>query len=322
MATKKVAVLTSGGDAPGMNPCIRACVRFGLYKGLEMYGVQRGYQGLVDDDIFEMNSRSVSDIIQRGGTMLKSARCAEFRTMEGMEKAYNNLKKRGITQVICIGGDGTFTGAKIMSDNFDISVMGIPGTIDNDLAYTDFTLGFDTAVNTVLWAINSLRDTMGSHDRCAILQVMGRHCGDIALYAGLCGGAEYILVPEVPYDLDKIASSLRHARERGKTSNMLIFAEGAGNRDEICAYLKEKSGVHITKTILGHIQRGGSPTMADRMLAARMAQRAIELLKVKTKARVIGTIDNKITDVNIVEALDMPRKPVSKTYKLAEILSL
>ena len=322
MSAKKVAVLTSGGDAPGMNPCIRACVRFGLYKGLEMYGVQRGYQGLVDDDIFEMNSRSVSDIIQRGGTMLKSARCAEFRTMEGMEKAYNNLKKRDISQLIVIGGDGSFTGAKILSDNFDISVMGIPGTIDNDLAYTDFTLGFDTAVNTVLWAINSLRDTMGSHDRCAILQVMGRHCGDIALYAGLCGGAEYILVPEVEYDLDKIASSLRHARERGKTSNMLIFAEGAGNIEEITEYLNEKAGVKISITTLGHIQRGGSPTMQDRILASKFGERAIELIMLGAADRVIGIRSNKVIDENISEALEMERKFDKKLYKLAETLSL
>lgn len=305
-----------------MNPCIRACVRLGIYNGFEMYGVKRGYQGLIDDDVERMNSRSVSDVIQRGGTFLKTARCKEFTTEEGRKKAYANLKKRGIKNLIVIGGDGTFRGAKAFSDEFDINVIGIPGTIDNDLAYTDYTLGFDTAVNTVLWAINSLRDTMGSHDRCALLEVMGRHCGDIALYAGICGGAEHILTPEVPFDLDKIAESLRASHDKGKTSNLIIFAEGAGDPDEISAYLKEKSGVHITETILGHIQRGGSPTMADRMLAARMAQRAIELLKVKTKARVIGTIDNKITDVNISEALEMPRCVDRKLYSVAEILSL
>ena len=319
---RKVAVLTSGGDAPGMNPCIRACVRLGIYNGFEMYGVHRGYQGLIDDNIELMNSRSVSDIIQRGGTFLKTARCAEFNEKEGREKAYKNLEKRGIKDLIVIGGDGTFRGAKDLATEFDINVIGIPGTIDNDLAYTDYTLGFDTACNTVLWAINSLRDTMCSHDRCALLEVMGRKCGDIALYAGICGGAEYILVPEVPYDLDKIAEGLAESQKKGKTSNLIVFAEGAGDRDEICKYLKEKAGVHITKTILGHIQRGGSPTMADRMMASRMAQRAIELIQINTRARVIGIIDNKITDVNIVEALDMPRKPVSKTYKLAEILSL
>ena len=322
MSKKKVAVLTSGGDSPGMNACIRACVRFGLFKGLEMYGVQRGYQGLIDDDIFEMNSRSVSDIIQRGGTMLKSARCSEFRTLEGVKKAYENLKKRDITQVIAIGGDGTFRGAKSLSDNFDISVMGIPGTIDNDLAYTDFTLGFDTAVNTVLWAINSLRDTMGSHDRCSMLEVMGRSCGDIALYAGICGGAEHILVPETPYDLDAIADDLKKAREHGKTSNMIVFAEGAGNREEICEYLSKKAGVKISTTVLGHIQRGGSPTMQDRILASRFAERAIELILLGAADRVIGIRDNKIIDENVSEALEMERRFDKKLYKLATILSL
>ncbi len=319
---KKVAVLTSGGDAPGMNPCIRACVRFGLYKGLEMYGVRRGYQGLIDDEIFPMNSRSVSDIVQRGGTFLKSARCPEFRDLEGIGKAVANLKKYGITDLIAIGGDGTFRGAKDMADNFDISVIGIPGTIDNDLAYTDFTLGFDTAVNTVLWAINSLRDTMGSHDRCSLLEVMGRHCGDIALYAGICGGAEYILVPEVEYDLDEIASSLMQARERGKTSNMIVFAEGAGDKEQICSYLKEKTGIKITTTTLGHIQRGGSPTMQDRILANKFAERAVELILLGATNRVIGIKNNRIIDENVSEALEMSGKFDKKLYKLAQIMSL
>ena len=318
----KVAILTSGGDSPGMNPCLRACVRLGIYNGFEMFGVHRGYQGLIDGDIEKMNSRSVSDIIQRGGTFLKTARCEEFTTKEGRAKAYENLKKLGIKELIVIGGDGSFRGARDFSDEYDINVTGIPGTIDNDLAYTDYTLGFDTAVNTVLWAINSLRDTMGSHDRCALLEVMGRKCGDIALYAGLCGGAEYILTPEIPFDLDEIAKGLIESRKKGKTSNMIIFAEGAGDKDEICRILKEKTGVKITQTVLGHIQRGGSPTMFDRMLAARMAQRAIELLKVKTKARVIGIIDNKITDMNISEALEMPRRVDKKLYEVARVLGL
>ena len=192
---RKVAILTSGGDAPGMNACIRACVRLAIYNGFEMYGVNHGFQGLIDDDIFLMNSRSVSDIIQRGGTSLKTARCKEFETKEGLQKAYDNLVKHGIHDLVVIGGDGSFRGARDLTYNYDINVIGIPGTIDNDLAYTDYTLGFDTAVNTVLWAINSLRDTMGAHDRCAVLEVMGRRCGDIALYSGICGGAEYILTP-------------------------------------------------------------------------------------------------------------------------------
>ena len=319
---RKVAVLTSGGDAPGMNACLRALVRLGIYYGFEMYGVNRGYQGLIDDDIFLMNSRSVSDIIQRGGTKLKTARCKEFATEEGLKKAYDNLVKHDIRDLIVIGGDGSFRGARDLTYKYDINVIGIPGTIDNDLAYTDYTLGFDTAVNTVLWAINSLRDTMGAHDRCAVLEVMGRHCGDIALYSGLCGGAEYILTPEIPFDLDKIAEELKESVEKGKTSNLIIFAEGAGDREEICRYLSEKSGIKFTQVVLGHIQRGGSPTMADRMLAARMAQRAIELLKVRTKSRVIGVVNNKITDVNIEEALEMKHTVDEKIYKVARILGL
>lgn len=322
MKKRKVAILTSGGDAPGMNPCIRACVRFGLYKDLEMFGVNRGYQGLIDDEIFPMNSRSVSDIVQRGGTFLKSARCQDFRSLEYIGKAVDNLKKRGITHLITIGGDGTFRGAKDMADNFDINVIGIPGTIDNDLAYTDFTLGFDTAVNTVLWAINSLRDTMGSHDRCSMLEVMGRRCGDIALYAGICGGAEYILVPEVPYDLDAIAESLTKARERGKTSNMIVFAEGAGDREKILSYLMEKTGVKITTTTLGHIQRGGSPTMQDRILANKFGERAIELILLGASNRVVGIRNNSIIDENVSEALQMPRKFDKKLYDLAWIMGL
>lgn len=322
MENKRIAVLTSGGDAPGMNAALRACVRLGIYYGFDMFGVERGYQGLIDDKIFPMTTRSVSNIVQCGGTMLKTARCTEFRDLEGIGKAVANLEKHGIKNVIVIGGDGTFRGGKDMSDNFDINVIGIPGTIDNDLAYTDFTLGFDTAVNTVLWAINSLRDTMTSHDRCSMLEVMGRHCGDIALYAGISGGAEHILVPEIPYDLDKIAESIKSARERGKTSNMIIFAEGAGNKEEVCKYLTEKTGVKITVTTLGHVQRGGAPTMQDRVLAAQFAERAIELIRVNASNRVIGVNDGKIIDMNISEALAMPRKINEKLYELAEILDL
>lgn len=318
----KVAVLTSGGDAPGMNACIRACVRTAIYNGMEVYGVQKGYLGLLEDDIEIMNTRSVSDIIHRGGTILHTARCPGFMNVEIQKKAAANLRKRGIENLIVIGGDGSYRGARDLSDNCNINVVGLPGTIDNDLAYTDYTLGFDTAVNTVLWAINNLRDTMGSHDRISLLEVMGRKCGDIALYAAVAGGAEFVLVPEMPFDIDEICNTLKASQARGKTSNMIVFAEGTGNSAEICAKIKEKTSCDIKITTLGHIQRGGSPTMADRILAARTGQRAVEILAEGKTNRVVGIRDNKIIDVDITEALAMPQRFDKKLYETAHILSL
>lgn len=319
---KKIAILTSGGDAPGMNACIRAATRYALNNGMDVYGVERGYQGLIDGRINRMGSRSVSDIIHRGGTFLKTARCPEFKNIEGQQMAADTLHAFGIEGLICIGGDGTFRGAKDLADNCGISVVGIPGTIDNDLAYTDFTVGFDTAVNTCLWAINSLRDTMSSHDRVSLLEVMGRHCGDIALYAGIAGGAEYVIVPEVKYDLKAIARSINQSQKRGKTSNMIILAEGAGDKDEICSVIKELTGRTVKTTTLGHIQRGGSPDMFDRILAARMAVRAVDLLKNDVSGRVVGIRNNQIIDEDITEALARPRKFDKELYDIALTLSL
>ncbi len=319
---KKIAILTSGGDAPGMNACVRACTRYALNQGLEVFGVERGYKGLIDNTIIPMNSRSVSDIIQRGGTVLKTARCPEFLTEEGIKLAAKNLSNLGIDCVITIGGDGSFRGAKDLCTLTDIKVIGIPGTIDNDLAYTDYTLGFDTAVNTVIWAINSLRDTMTSHDRVSLLEVMGRRCGDIALYAGVSGGAEYVLVPEMPYDLDAIANEIALSYQRGKTSNMIILAEGAGDADEICDKIKEKSGISIRVTRLGHIQRGGAPTVADRVLAAKLAVRAVDLIVKGQSNRVVGIKNNIINDMDIDEALSMKRIFDTRLYDIAHILSL
>ncbi len=317
-----IAILTSGGDAPGMNPCLRAVTRLAIKREMDVYGVQRGYQGLIDGNIIQLTSRSVSDILQRGGTFLKTARSQEFTTEKGLDKAYESLSAFNIETLVVIGGDGTLRGGLDLAKRFNnINIIGIPGTIDNDLAYTDFTLGFDTAVNTVLWALNSLRDTMLSHDRVCCLQVMGRKCGDIALYAGLCGGAEHILVPEVPFSVDDIAKSLRKSQKRGKTSNVIVFAEGAGDWNEISKEITEKAGVKITTTILGHIQRGGSPTMFDRLLATQLAERAVEIISEgKVKNRVVGIKDNKIIDLDIEEALQMKRVFDEKLYKVAEIL--
>ncbi len=317
---KKIAILTSGGDAPGMNACIRACVRSAINSGLEVYGVERGYFGLVNNNIFPMDTHSVCDIVQKGGTILKTARCLEFKFPETRKKAADNLKALGIEGLVVIGGDGSFTGARFLSDENGINVVGIPGTIDNDLAYTDYTLGFDTAVNTVLWAINNLRDTMTSHDRVSLVKVMGRRCGDIAMYAGICGGAEYILVPEIPYDIKAIAEDIKKSKERGKTSNIIVLAEGAGNETEIKTLVSVLSGADVKVTTLGHIQRGGSPTMADRMLAARFGTRATELLLQGKTNRVIGIKNNKIIDLDIAEALSETKQIDKHLYDMASKL--
>ncbi|MEG1520747.1 MAG: ATP-dependent 6-phosphofructokinase, partial [Clostridia bacterium] len=224
---KKIGVLTSGGDAPGMNSAIRAVVRTGIEMGMEVYGIRRGFQGLMDDEIVEMGRKEVSGIIQRGGTILHSARCLEFKTKEGQQQAVDVIHKHGLEGIVTIGGDGSFHGAKDLSELWDIPTIGIPGTIDNDLAYTDFTLGFDTACNTALYCLNNLRDTMNSHERVSVVEVMGRNCGDIALYSGIASGAEVIIIPEVEITMDEIVQRLKASRLRGKTSNILVLAEGA-----------------------------------------------------------------------------------------------
>ena len=318
----RIAVLTSGGDAPGMNACIRAVVRTALNNKIDIYGVERGYAGLVEGKIKRLDSRSVSDMIHRGGTFLNTARCTDFKDIETQRLAVEALSAYGIEGLVVIGGDGTFRGAKDLHDNFGVKVMGIPATIDNDLAYTDYTIGFDTAVNTVLWAINNLRDTFHSHDRVGLLEVMGRNCGDIALYAGIAGGAEYVLVPEIEYDLDKIASSIKKSYLRGKTSNMIILAEGAGNRDEIAEYIGKKSGTGVKVTNFSYIQRGGSPNMMDRVLAARFGYKAVELLKEDKDSCAIGIKDNKIITMPFEEISKQEKQFNRRLYDIAHILSL
>ncbi len=318
----RIAVLTSGGDAPGMNACVRAVVRTALRNKIDIYGVERGYAGLIKGEIKRLESRSVSNMIHKGGTFLNTARCPEFKDIEVQRQAVEALAAYGIDGLVVIGGDGTLRGAKDLSDNFGVKVMGIPGTIDNDLAYTDYTVGFDTAVNTVLWAINNLRDTMHSHDRVGLLEVMGRNCGDLALYAGVAGGAEYVLVPEIPFDLDEIANSIKKSYLRGKTSNMIILAEGAGNRDEIAEYIKEKSGISVKVTNFGYIQRGGSPNMADRVLAARFGYKAIELLKEGAESSAIGIRDNKVITVPFADISKAEKKFDQRLYNICHILNL
>ena len=319
---ERIAVLTSGGDAPGMNAAIRAVVRTALNNKMDIYGVERGYAGLVKGEITRLNHRSVSDMIHKGGTFLKTARCPEFKELDAQRMAAEALSAYGIDGLVVIGGDGTFRGAKDLFDNFGVKVIGIPATIDNDLAYTDFTIGFDTAVNTVLGAINNLRDTMHSHDRVSLIEVMGRHCGDIALYAGVAGGVEYVLVPEIPFDLEKIASSIKKSYLRGKTSNMIILAEGAGNREEIVNTIQEKSGMSVKVTNFGYIQRGGSPNMFDRILAARFGYKAVELLMQGAESCAIGIKDNKVITVPFEEVSKAKKVFDTRLYDIAHTLSL
>ena len=317
---KKIAVLTSGGDAPGMNAAIRAVVRYGIGMGMEVMGVERGLQGLIDDTFVPMTMRSVSDIIHRGGTILKTARCPEFKTEEGQQKAIINLKKHGIEGLIVIGGDGSFMGAKAMTDHGFPSI-GIPGTIDNDLAYTDYTLGFDTACNTILDAINKIRDTMSSHERVSIIEVMGRNCGDLALYTGICGGAEVIIVPEHKLTIDEIIDSLCGSRARDKKSGIIVLAEGAGRAPELKEELSKRTPLTVKSTVLGHIQRGGSPSCRDRYLGTSFGVRAVQLLQKGIGNRIVGIRDNKIFDMDIIEGVAMKKQFDMELYETAQIVS-
>lgn len=318
---KTIGILTSGGDAPGMNAAIRAVVRSAIYYGCKVYGINRGYKGLIESDLIEMNLSSVGDIIHRGGTILKSSRCEEFKTEEGRQKAVEILNKYEVDCLVVIGGDGSFNGAKKLSD-LGFPAIGIPGTIDNDLAYTDYTIGFDTTLNTIVDAISKIRDTSSSHERINIVEVMGRHCGDLALYSGLSGGAETIIVPEIDYKIEDICLRLEATKKRGKRHSIIVLAEGAGNANDIGKEIVERTGADLRVTVLGHVQRGGSPTVADRLLASRMGVRAVELLLDGKSARVVGIKDDKIIDMEINEALSMEKCFDKQSYQMAQILSI
>ncbi|HBM76098.1 MAG TPA: 6-phosphofructokinase [Clostridiaceae bacterium] len=317
---KTIGVLTSGGDAPGMNAAIRAVVRSGIDKGMKVMGIMRGYNGLINGEIIEMNRSSVSDIIHRGGTILRTARCEEFKTEEGREKGANVLKVFGIEGIVVIGGDGSFKGAEKLSE-LGFESIGVPGTIDNDLAYTDYTIGFDTALNTVLDAINKLRDTSASHERISIVEVMGRKCGDIALYSGLAGGAENIIVPEVEFNIDDLCKTILEGRLKGKLHNIIVLAEGVGHANEIAEQIQEITGLETRATILGHIQRGGSPSAFDRVLASKLGNRAVELLNENQGSRVVGIKGNEVIDCDIKEALSMKKEINRDMLELARVLS-
>ena len=319
---RKIAVLTSGGDAPGMNAAIRAVVRCANSMDMEVYGIERGYDGLIKGRLFRMDSRSVSDTVQKGGTILKTARCPEFNTEEGIKKGAEVLRAYGIEGLVVIGGDGSFRGMNDLNKLCGITCVGIPGTIDNDLAYTDFTLGFDTAVNTVVDALNKIRDTMTSHDRACVIEVMGRHCGDIALYSGIAGGAESIIVPELPFSIDAICDKMNKNIIKGKVSDIIVLAEGVCSCEELKKQIQDRVNITIRTVKLGYLQRGGTPSMADRVLAARCADRAVTLLKNNMSgARAVGIKNNAIIDMPIDEALKQERIFNKEMYEMATKLS-
>lgn len=320
----KIGVLTSGGDAPGMNAAIRAVVRTGLYHKLEIFGIMRGYSGMVDDDIIPMDSRSVANIIQRGGTILKTARCKEFFDYEGRQKAYENLKKRGIDGLVIIGGDGSFRGAQKFSNEFDIPCIGLPGTIDKDIAGSDFTIGFDTAVNTAVSAIDKIRDTADAHDRLFIVEVMGRDAGYIALHSGIATGAENILIPETKTDIEELILSLTEKEKRRKLVNLVVVAEGDefGGGNEIAAIIKRRLPQADTRVcILGHIQRGGSPSCLDRLIASRMGYHAVESLLTGRNNVMVGILNNKMHYTPLDNAVKAKQKISDDWFKIVKILA-
>jgi 6-phosphofructokinase 1 len=324
---KKIAVFTSGGDAPGMNACIRAVVRGAVYHGVEIYGIRRGYNGMIAGDIFQMSSHSVSNIIQRGGTILKSARSKEFTTVEGRQMAYDQLKKHGIEGLIAIGGNGTFTGAMTFANEFGIPTVGAPGTIDNDLYGTDYTIGFDTAVNTALDAIDRIRDTASSHDRVFFIEVMGRDSGYIAIQSGIGGGAELVMVPEVLTPISEVVETLQQGWTRSKSSSIVVIAEGdeAGDAATVAEKIRQEIGgedINMRVTTLGHTQRGGSPSAADRILASRLGLGALEGLLAGQKNVMAGIINNNLVYTPFEDTIRLP-KPISEDLmRMVKILSI
>lgn len=319
----KIAVLTSGGDSPGMNAAIRAVVRTGIYYGLEVYGIMRGYAGLVEGDIFKMESKSVANIIQRGGTILKTARCKEFHTKEGRQKAYDNLRKIGIGGLIAIGGDGTFRGAQLFSSEFDIPCIGLPGTIDKDIDGTDFTIGFDTAVNTAVQAIDRLRDTADAHDRLFVIEVMGRDSGYIALHSGIATGAENILIPEKKSDINEIMASLQEKQRRKKLVNIIVVAEGGTyGAVELSKVITENiPEQEVRVCILGHIQRGGAPTCLDRLIASRMGYSAVECLLEGRYNVFVGILNNSMHYIPLEKAVKQKQTVSDEWLKIVKILA-
>lgn len=319
---KTIGVLTSGGDAPGMNAAIRAVVRSACENGVRVMGIRRGYNGLMQGDMYEMNLRSVSNIINRGGTVLYSARSPEFKTEEGLQKAIKVAKEVGIEGIVVIGGDGSFRGARDLSLR-GLPCVGIPGTIDNDIACCDYTIGYDTAMNTVLEMVDRLRDTSESHDRCSVVEVMGRRAGYLALNAGIAVGATTILIPEVEYDFQRdVIDRMLRTQKTGKKHFIIMVAEGIGGVEDMAKRIEAETGVETRATILGHVQRGGSPTVRDRVTGSIMGYKAVELLRAGIGNRVVATCKDDIVDYDIFEALNMKKSLDTNLYKIAHEISI
>lgn len=321
MCAKRIAVLTSGGDAPGMNAAVRGVVRTAIDFGYEVLGVRRGYNGLLHNDLIPMDLRSVSDTIQLGGTSLFTARSPEFNTPEGVQKAAEVCRQNDIFGIVVIGGDGSFRGARDLS-GAGIHTVGVPGTIDNDIASSEYTIGFDTAMNTAMEMIDRLRDTTESHDRCSVVEVMGRRCGDIALNTGIATGAIVTLVPEIPYDFETdVIARIKASQKTGKRHFIVVVAEGVGHTEEIAKKIEAETGIESRATILGHVQRGGSPSLRDRLVGSEMGFHAVKILDEGKSNRVVVMREGKITDLDITEALDMERVFDKNLYEASKILS-
>ncbi|HHV18555.1 MAG TPA: 6-phosphofructokinase [Thermoanaerobacterales bacterium] len=316
----RIGVLTSGGDAPGMNAAVRAIVRKAIFYGVEVYGINRGFMGLINSDFVKLDISSVGDIIHRGGTVLLTARCDEFKTKEGQEKALKNLEAFGIGEMIVIGGDGSLKGANVLS-KLGIPTIGIPTTIDNDIPFTDTCIGFDTAVNTVVDALNKVRDTATSHERTFVIEVMGRKSGHLALYTGLASGAETILVPEIPFDLNLVCEKIEKGYRRGKLHSIIVVAEGAADSIEVGKVIEEKTNLETRVIILGHLQRGGTPSAYDRILASRFGGKAVDLLKENVKDKMLGLINGELVLTDIEKVLATTKPLDMELYELADILS-
>ena len=318
---RKIGVLTSGGDAPGMNAAIRAVVRYGIYNNINIVGIHNGFKGLVEGSYTDMNLSSVADIIHRGGTVLGSARSKEFMAEKGLSKALRNIKYIGIDGLVIIGGNGSFRGS-LELENAGVPTISIPGTIDNDLAYTKYSLGFFTALTTVLESVEKIRDTSSSHGRTDLIQVMGRDCGDIALYAGLAGGAEMVIIPEIEYNMEEVCHKIMQGRTRGKKHSIIILAEGAGEAKDISERIEEKTGITTRYSILGYTQRGGAPSAYDRLIGSQMGVMAVKLLCASQRKRAVGVTDTGIFDMDLEEALAIEKTFDKTTYELTKILSI